>query len=95
MISLEQLDAEIKILEDKEPNYTIMSQLASLYTVRDHMHTEDVKNVDTVDIGSRFYELIKNKKIESVYMALDELMDTLSVLNPNLYDSIVRKFNEL
>ena len=91
MISMEQLDAEIKILEDKEPNYTVMGQLANLYTVRDHMGSPQAG----LDSDSGFYKLVAGKDLNAVFLILDDVMETLKVLNPSLFDSIIRKFNEL
>ena len=37
MITMEQINGEIAVLEEEKPTYTVMQKLAALYTVRDHM----------------------------------------------------------
>lgn len=96
MISLEQLDGEIAALEEKDPTHVIMQKLAALYTVRDHMVLERNNNPVTVTLetvpsfaDSDFAKLVSGKDVKQVMGVIDELMTTLSVLNPRLYNSVM------
>ena len=97
MISLEQLDGEIAALEEKDPTYVTMEKLAALYTVRDHMVLEKNNPVtvtlDTVpSFGeSDFARLVAGKEIQTVLSTIDELMTTLQVVQPRLYNSVMDK----
>ena len=47
------------------------------------------------DSGSDFSEAIKGKSIADCLAVLDEMMNTLQVLTPRLYDGVMRKLNEI
>lgn len=44
---------------------------------------------------SEFSQLTERKGISKTFVIMDELMDTLMVLNPSLYNSVIRKISEL
>jgi hypothetical protein len=41
--------------------------------------------------NSEFSQIAEEKGIEKVFPVLDELMQTIAVLNPRLYQSVIRK----
>lgn len=98
MISIEQINGEIAVLEDQMPTHVTMQKLAALYTVRDHMgimnnaQAVTVVQAETVpSFGmSDFLQTVEGKDLKDVFMQLDELMSTLQVLNPKLYSSVLR-----
>lgn len=96
MISIEQLNGEISVLEDETPTHVVMQKLASLYTVRDHMMTvpnsvpSSVVSVVPPFGSSEFAQKIEGKDILEVLSLIDEIMSTISVVNPNLYNSVIR-----
>ena len=103
MISIEQINGEIAILEEQVPTHVIMQKLASLYTVRDHMGIAPVENMPpTVSVvqmdtmpqygESDFLQAIAGKPIAEVMAQMDELMQALFVVEPRLYASVMRKF---
>ena len=47
------------------------------------------------DSGSPFSEAIKGKYLPDCLAVLDEMMEALQVLNPRLYDGVMRKLNEI
>lgn len=95
MISIEQISGEIAALEEEKPTYVSMQKLANLYIVRDHMILEPVKTVAqdyvTGVSDSEFSKAINGKSVSEVMKIVDELMDTIMVVNPKLYDSVLRK----
>lgn len=99
MISIEQINGEIAVLEDQVPTHTTMQKLAALYTVRDHMviKPDSAGSVVSVpmetfdELGmSDFLQTIKNRSIKKVMLKMDELMSTVAVLNPKLYAGVMR-----
>ena len=49
----------------------------------------------TYDSGSEFSRTINNKDINQVLEVIDDTMDTLSVVNPRFYNSIMSKLSEI
>ena len=106
MISIEQINGEIAVLEEQVPTHVIMQKLAALYIVRDHMGIAPAESgapaVSVVQMEtmpkygeSEFLQMIAGKPIADVMPALDELMATVQVLNPRLYDSVIRKLFDI
>ena len=100
MISLEQITGEIAILEEEKPTHVVMQKLAALYTVRDHLMLGTqptapvmVSNevIPTLDIDSPFLHAIYGKKASDVLPVINELVETVQILNSNLYDGFMRK----
>ena len=92
------------------PNANTCIKLASFLTVYDHMYgnkteeTDDIhqqsysfSNGSVIDINSRseFANEINGKSTESVLKVVDELMETLQILNPRLYNSVIKKIREV
>ena len=105
MISIEQINGEIAVLEEQVPTHVIMQKLASLYIVRDHMGIAPVDGAAPVSVvqmdtmpkygDSEFLEMIAGKPIVDIMKQIDELMATVQVLNPRLYDSVIRKLFDI
>lgn len=97
MISIEQINGEIAVLEEQVPTHIVMQKLAALYTVRDHMGIQTNDTPAPVVVSetipaygmSEFLQIIEGKDIKSVIMQIDELMSTLQVLYPRLYGSVI------
>lgn len=93
----------------KNPSASTCLKLAAFYTVQDHLYgdkkekpgaTPDysfdsppVSQPVKYDSGSVFSETIKNKEIPDVLGVFDELMETLSVINPRLYNGVLAKLS--
>lgn len=97
MISIEQLNGEIAILEEEVPTHVVMQKLASLYVVRDHMmtipntaSTAPAINVVPTFGTSEFAQKVEGKNLSEFLSLVDEIVSTISVTNPNLYRSILR-----
>lgn len=96
MITLDQINGEISGLEQETPTHETMRKLASLYTVRDHMVLQPVAPVasDIPHISETdFAKAIEGMQISTVMAVMDELMDTLQIINPNLYSGVMRKIS--
>lgn len=104
MISMEQICGEIAALEEEKPTHVTMQKLASLYTVRDHMvlgaETNEVPAVTvsgTVPMisESEFSTTIYGKDVKQVLTAVDELAETLRMMEPRLYKAFISKISTL
>ena len=99
MISMEQINGEIAMLEDEKPTHVIMQKLASLYIVRDHMtipETAPKSRYTPVDENdSEFIALCKSKDTGAVLRVLNEHFDAIKLLYPKEYDSIIEKLKAL
>lgn len=102
MITIEQINGEIAVLEDEKPTHVVMQKLANLYIVRDHMGIGEpditapvISERVTYESNSEFSQTIKGKDVNSVMPVVDELMETLEVVNPRLYQSVLRNLEEV
>ena len=88
----------------RNPNANTCIKLAAFYTIRDHLYPREESfdggsgysydsgpDTSLIDFnsGSRFSECIDGRDIDSVLKVMDELMTTLSVINPRLYNSVI------
>lgn len=98
----ELLDA-IEELEMSPATYQNAEKLATFYLLYEHLYVkkepvnriESVKEVTIDRYGdSDFLQAIDGKKSEDVWMVMDELMQTLQVLNPRLYQAMIDKLRE-
>lgn len=101
MIREEELLAAIAECQgQRNPNASTCMKLASYYIIQDHIKQEEPMPTysfapppDTVayDSETEFSDRIKGMDINEVLAVMDELMTTLSVVNPRLYDGVMRK----
>lgn len=86
----------------RNPNANTCIKLAAYYTILNQMQGTEPKEpvysfaaegAKTVDYSSdtEFYNRIADKSPEEVYAIMDELMTALQVVNPRLYESVMRK----
>lgn len=99
------LDAIAECQGERNPNANTCRNLASFYTILDHIRGDDTSSIDNNNTGysymampdvtyqsdSEFYSLIKDMDINKILELFDEVMDTLQVINPKLYASIIRR----
>lgn len=98
MITIEQINGEIAVLEEEKPTHVVMQKLASLYIVRDHMGIGEpeievpvVSKYVTYNGTSDFARAIKDKDVNEILPIIDELMETLNAINPRLYEGVMRQ----
>lgn len=105
MLDAKEIDIEIARLEYGESSYPAYAKLANLYTIRDMMQrNEKPSTVDQPQAvyslspppgDSEFLRAVEGRDPDGVWEILDDLMDTLRVVNPRVYSSIMRKINSL
>ena len=88
----------------RNPSASTCMRLASFYTILDHMADEPIKgkpnvysfaneaeNVIKYQSGTEFADAIHGRDVDEIMSIMDELMSTISVLNPALYKSVLRR----
>ena len=103
MITNTDLEAAIAECQGtRNPTSSTCIKLAAYYTIMDHMKNKEEKTElysysstapGRIDYGgnSEFASAIYGKEPNEVLAIVDELMDTLSVINPKLYNSVMRQ----
>ena len=61
------------------------------YRLDGYSYASQTENTITFDSGSEFSQLINGKTQDEVFKVIDELMQTIQVINPRLYDGVLRK----
>ena len=84
MISLEEVEKTILELEGKDTSFAVCEKLSYLYIVRDHIKPSG--RIDTSGT-SEFMQIIFKKETADVLKVLDELMQTMAVIQPKLYEA--------
>ena len=88
---------------ERNPDARTCRNLAAFYTILDHI--QEKKDTNSIDDGysfeapptieyksnSEFSNVIDGRDVNEIMPILDELMDTLIIVNPRLYDSVMRK----
>ena len=94
MIELDEINSEIEKLESQPTSYTVIQRLSWLYTVRDHIKPSASIAGSMPDGESEFLSACRCGSVAVVMGIMDELMDALNVLQPRLYDAVMRKLKE-
>ena len=111
MLDPTEIDIEIARLEYGESSYPAYQKLANLYTIRNQMKQSEQRQQEptptyslaaapepayTVRYGdSEFLREIEGRDQEDVFHIMDDLMDTLQVANPRVYNGVMRKIRAL
>ena len=97
MIIIDEINGEIAKLETQTQTWQTIERLAWLYTVRDHntiptsQLTPSEPGIIQVDSTSPFLSKCAGNPTCEIMAIMDELMTTLQVLMPKLYDSVMRR----
>lgn len=97
----ELLDA-IDELEESPGTYQDCEKLATFYSLYDHLYGSKRPQVETVrqtiinEYGdSEFYKAVAGAEAEQVFGILDELMQSVKLLQPRLYDATIAELKDL
>lgn len=104
MITERDLDEAIaECVGKRNPVASDCIKLAAFYTIRDYMYPTatpamqsaysppPVEPLVDYQADSEFANAVDGKRQRDVFPVLDELMDTLAVINPRLHDAVIRK----
>lgn len=92
MLNYDDINMEIKRLEDSELTYQNCAKLANLYVIMDHKsQTQKRKSFGS----SEFAQAVAKAPIEDVIDLLDEHMKCIQALYPKEYSSIINRIKEM
>lgn len=97
MITEKELDEAIRQYENADdPTAQTCITLAAFYAVRDHLFPQDALYDDYIySSDSDFGQMVGKRDIEAVLSLMDELMETLRVLQPPLYESVMQRLSDI
>lgn len=103
MLNRRELLNAIAECESSNESFQNCQKLATLYILYDHLYAEptvsESQRVRTeifeTDGDSEFLSLINGKQTKPVIDLVSELMETIKVLHPRLYDSTLRRLREI
>ena len=105
MLDEHEIDIEIARLEYAESSYPSYAKLADLYTIKNQMHKDEPviyngysqASAPTVgDYGnSDFLQAVSGKDSAAAWGIMDELMETLAMVNERVYRRIMQKIREI
>lgn len=85
----------------RNPTANTCMKLAAFYTIRDKMYPQDVSDPvprysyaadrASYDSDTEFMRIARDLSTDKLFEVMDEIMATLSVLNPRLYQAAIRK----
>lgn len=104
-----EVAAEIAIREASDLDRTSLNDLANLYIVRDHLFGPKTREPEPYEMAysmaaasestignygdSDFLRAIEGTDPERTWQIINELMDTLQVVNAKVYNSVMRKIS--
>lgn len=103
MFSKNELLDAIDELEMSPATYQNAEKLATFYSLYDHLYgdrsrTPAVESSREVIIrtngDSEFLQAVSGKKSEDVWQVMDELMETIKMLQPRLYQATLERISE-
>lgn len=106
MITEQDLQEAIAECEgQRNPTANTCIKLAAFYTIKQHMFpngvdvanlpsysysgSQDLKSIE-YDSGTEFSGLINGRSVDDILPVIDDIMSTISVVNPKLYASAIR-----
>lgn len=110
MLDPKEIDLEIARLEYGESSYPAYAKLATLYTIKNQMNKAEPEKepIQSYSLAaapeptytnrygdSEFLREIEGRDQEDVFRIMDDLMDTLQVANPRVYNGVMRKIRAL
>lgn len=108
MLNEAELKKEIARLEYEESSYPNYAKLADLYIIRGQMQGREEPQIARYSYapapepemvgdygGSDFLRAVADTPQSKAWAVMDELMDTLRVVNARVYDGVMRKIEAL
>lgn len=105
MITKTDLEAAIaECLGKRDPDSRTCIMLAAFYTIKREMFGEEkqpeysyapapVRNTVQIDSESEFAKAVNGMDADTLFPVMDELMETLAVIQPRLYNAVMMKLS--
>jgi hypothetical protein len=88
LISIKEIEREIKKLENADLTYSNLQKLSWLYTVRDHLGS-NIKGVG----GNEFLDVCNGCDREKFFDVMSEHFDAIKVLHPKEYQAVLDRLS--
>lgn len=105
MITEKELIDAIRECESEPVTLAKVSKLADFYTVYDHLfgmpvddgysYAGNVENIIQTNSDTEFLLIVNGKDAEKVLMVIDELLEAIKLLQPRMYDGVMRRLREI
>lgn len=96
MVSIDELNKTILDLEtNRDTTYATCERLAWLYIVRDHLAQKKSREPLSIAGESEFMKAVNGKPGDAVWKIMEELMDAVKMLHPRMYESVLKKLNDI
>lgn len=102
MINKQDLQEAIEQCERAPMTYQNCEKLATFYTIYNHLYAERAPKAEkvtetkvSVSGNSEFFRSINGLPASSVWSIMEELMETIQITNPRLYDSVMQKIENI
>lgn len=102
MIKKQELENAISQLEQLPPTLSNCEKLATYYTIYDHNYGEQPQTLfssksSNVDIygDNPIVQAVNGKDQVKVWDVIQELLEAIQVLAPNLYEATIEKLNNI
>lgn len=92
---------------ERKPNASTCIKLAAFYTILENLYGRNAESISGYSTAvsasddmeyltdSDFSQIVGDIGMKKAFPVIDELMATLSVLDPRLYDSVMRKLDSM
>ena len=97
MLNRKELQTAITECENAPTNYQNCEKLATLYTLYDHLYAQrqepEANRETTVEVigDTEFLEAVNGMKAQDAWNLMSELMETIRILQPKLYNSVLSR----
>lgn len=92
MITAKEVQEAIaQCLGERNPNANTCIKLASFFTILDHLQP-DLAGASRS--SGEFMEAISNTDTDKAWQIMNELMDTLQVVKPDLYEKTMKRLRQ-
>lgn len=105
MITERELLDAIRECEAEPITPNKVSKLADFYTIYDHLfgmpyeaaysYANQIEKTISVTGDSDFMKAVNGKDAEKVMAVVDELLEAVKVLQPRMYDGVLRRLSEI
>lgn len=101
MLNLDEINKEILMLETtRDTTYATIEKLAPLYIVRNNLTKKDTEPSGVLatissDRETPFWAAASGKDFSKVLDVVDELVSTLQLTNPPLFNAVIHHLNDV
>ena len=91
MVSIEEVESEIRALEGRGLSWPVAERLTYLYTLRDHIRPHPDEETES----SEFAKVASGCRLEDLLRVMDGHMEAMRIVCPTEYKSVMTKLRSL